>query len=434
MTRARLHWIGGTLSACAVALLAACSNPNLSGGKLHFDQQRFGTARSTFARAVEQMPESGEARLWLGKSYAELAMPDSASYWFDEAARVQPAMAKDVQDTRDHYWSVLHNSGITLAGGAQDKKNKGDEAGARPEFERALREFQRAIIYSPGRHETLTNIGKMYFNLEKVDSALMVFDQVHKLAPDDEPTNNLLTSVYQDQGNGAYTSAGAILGAPTPSHADSLKARQLYLQADELYRKAADINATDPDLRFQLAATAYELSFLDEAKRRDYLTTAVEEYAKVLEQNPNDIDVMYNRALVLRDLERYDEARTIASQLVDMKPNKGEYHELLGRISDKLGDKTALIRSLIFAKALRSKETVDPTTFSERAKAAGASSDMVRRGRESGPPDQIRIFRDSQGTEYETWWYWMRGTAFAFMGGDQKYDLHFAKQNAIPTE
>ena len=49
------------LGFAAVLAWAACSNPHLAGGKLHFDQERFDRAEENFQLAVEKDPSNGEA-------------------------------------------------------------------------------------------------------------------------------------------------------------------------------------------------------------------------------------------------------------------------------------------------------------------------------------------------------------------------------------
>jgi len=85
-----------------LAWWAGCSNPNLAGGKLHFDQAgrleepdrtaRFRRALETFQKATQELPKSAEARIWLGQTYAELDRPDSASMNFDLAEQLDPTM------------------------------------------------------------------------------------------------------------------------------------------------------------------------------------------------------------------------------------------------------------------------------------------------------------------------------------------------------
>jgi len=120
-------------STAILAVWTGCSNPNLAGGKLHFEQAghleepdrtaRFHRALDTFHQAVREMPQSAEARLWLGRTFAELDEPDSAAVAFDQAAKLDPTM-KDVEDARAHYWSVKYNSGLGAFRGLQGQERR----------------------------------------------------------------------------------------------------------------------------------------------------------------------------------------------------------------------------------------------------------------------------------------------------------------------
>ncbi len=416
---------------------AGCSNPNLAGGKLHFDQKRYDRALETFQLARQQMPANGEARLWLGRAFAELERADSsstttekadsASANFDAALRLDPRLQQQVQDVRGHYWSERFASGITSAKAAEENVAQGDKSGAQENYRTGLNYFHKALVYATDKDkkQTYENIGKMYFNLNQVDSALAIFNQIKAMAPDDPVTKGILFDVYFNQGQKSYEDAAASLQA-----SDSTKARQGFEQALSLYGKAAEVVSEDPkvqaDLLFQQGAGAYELSYLDKTKHADYLRQAATGYEGVLKISPEDVDVLYNLALVYRDLEDYQKARDVSRRLLDLKPSEGQYHELVGRMEDKLGNKNALIAGLIFGKALRGGTAVEATEARARSEKNGPSSDIARRFRENGQPDEIRTFPDQNGKEYECWFYWSRGTAFAFVDGSQKYDTKFA--------
>jgi len=422
-----------------LVIWAGCSNPNLAGGKLHFDQKRYDRALETFKLARQQMPASGEARLWVGRAFAEIeradstttstAGADSASANFDRALALDPRLEKQVADVRGHYWSERFASGVTAARAAQDNVDQGDKGAAQREYRSSLNYFKKALVYSTekDKKQTYENLGKMYFNLNQVDSALAIFNLVRSMAPDDPMTKGILFDVYFNQGQKCYQDAADAL-----QHSDSTKARAGFKQALSLYAKSSEVVSEEKqqqsDLLFQQGAAAYELAYLEKAEKNDYLGKAAEGYEGVLKLTPDDIDVLYNLALVYRDKADYQKARDVARRLLDLKPTEGQYHDLVGRMEDKLGNKNALIAGLIFGKALKQGSTVAPTEARARSEKFGPSSDIARRFRENGQPEDLRVFPDQNGKEYECWFYWARGTAFAFVDGSQKYDTKFAGQ------
>jgi len=422
-----------------LVLWVGCTNPNLAGGKLHFDQAsklqgeertaRFERARQTFAQAVQEMPKSGEARLWLGRAYAELDNPDSAGVNFDLAEKLTPEMAKDVQDTRDHYWSVKYNSGLTSAGDATKAKSEGKEALATEDFRDALKQFKKAALYNPSHHETFTMMGKVYLNLAVLDSAIIMLKKAQAMVPDDPKMKDDLFLVYRSNGDKAFAKGGEYLVA-----GDSTAAKSQFQAAVEFYREADKVSPGESDLNFQMGATAYELSNLIPEKKQQYLGEAVTRYEEVLKKNPADVDVLYNLALTLRDLERYEEAEKIALRLVDVNPREHVYREILGRLQDKLGNKQGLVTGLIFGKALKDGTPFDPSQASARAEKFGTGNDLRRRYLENGAPDEILTFTDSQGQEYDVWFYWTRGVGYGFVQGKEKYTSSFAPSGVLKAE
>jgi tetratricopeptide (TPR) repeat protein len=414
-----------------LGLWAGCSNPNLAGGKLHFDQAsklegpdrtaRFERARQTFAQACREMPKNGEPRFWLAQTYAELDKPDSAGMNFDLAAELTPAMKEDVQKARDHYWSVKHNSGLVSAKSAMEAKAAGKEGEAAADFRDALAQFQKAVLYSPNHAETCTFIGKVYLNLGVLDSAVVMLRKAQSISPDNENIKKDLFGVYKNTGDKDYAKGQDLMTAT-----DSLGARAKFESAMRLYGEADAVIPGQADLNFQMGATSYELSNLDRDKKSTYLDDAIRRYQEVLKDNPADVDVLFNLTLVLRDLGRNEEAEKLALRLVDIDPKEHTYRETLGRIQDKLNNKQGLVTGLIIGKALKDGTPLNPSEAPSRADKFGAGNDLRRRYLESGAPDEILTFTDSQGQDYDVWFYWTRGVGYGFVQGKEKYTTQFA--------
>lgn len=410
-----------------LTLWAACSNPNLSGGKLHFDQKRYDRARDTFAAAVKEMPTNGEPAMWLGRAYAELDRPDSASMYFDMAVQRDPSLEKQVQDVRDSYWAARYNSAIAYATDAARPGAPPDSTAMR--YRAAARDFKKAEIYSNTHPETPKQLGVVYFNMGKTDSALVYFEQLRLLSPEDTETKAFLFDVYFRQGNTLFAKASDQVAAQ-----DTTGAIAGYRDALKLYEKSATLVPDDTDLRFQIGATHHELSYLEKNNVDALRQVAIDEYKKVLATTPDDVDVMFNLASLLRDMGQYKEAKEVGQKLLDMRPKEAGYHDFLGRVEDKLGNKTALVSGIVFSRALKNGTNVAPAQAAERIKQWGTSSDISRRYREGGAPEDLRTFTDTQGQEYETWFYWTRGVGYAFVNGEEKYQTRFAKQGAAAGE
>lgn len=433
----RWSLLAALLGVFLLVMWPGCSNPNLAGGKLHFDQAsreedpaariaRFHRALETFKKAVQEMPEIGEARHWLGRTFAELDMPDSAAANFDDAARLDPRMTEEVRDTREHYYSRRYNSGLASADEAIKARAIGDDEGSENAFRESLEEFRVASIYRPDHVQPFTMRGKVYLNLGDVERAIELLALAREMEPTDESVLRDLFLVYHEEGDMAFQDAAFAL-----QEADSTKAHTRFRVARDLYTKADEVMPGDPNLSFQLGLAAYELAQLEPDNRQELLEEAIHRYREVLEDNPVDLDVLYNTTFVLRDLGRYEEAREVAQRLVDLRPKDGTYRDMLGRIEGRLGNQDALLNGVVFGRTLRSGVPQDVGDASAMADQWGVHSDIKRRYLENGAPEEILFLQDIGSEEYLMWFYWSRGLAFGFAQGRQDFTSQFAPAGVL---
>ncbi len=436
----RWSLLAALLGVFLLIMWAGCSNPNLAGGKLHFDQAsreedpaertaRFHRALETFKKAVKEMPESGEARHWLGRAYAELDMPDSASASFDEALRLDPRMVDELRDTREHYYSRRYNSGLASAEEALKARAVGDEEGAENAFRESLEEFRIATIYRPDHAQPFTMRGKVYLNLGDVDRAIDLLSSAREMEPTDQSIRRDLFLVYHEEGDKAFQGASVALRDD-----DSTKAHTKFREARDFYNKADEVMPGDPNLSFQLGLAAYELAQLEPDNSQELLGEAITRYEEVLEDNPVDLDVLYNLTFVLRDLGRYEEAREIAVRLVDLRPKDGTYRDVLGRIEGRLGNQDALLSGIMFGRALRAGIPQDVGNASAMADQYGVQADIKLRYLENGAPEEILFLQDIGSEEYLMWFYWSRGLAFGFVQGRQEFVSQFAPAGVLKVD
>jgi len=425
-----------------VSWWAGCSNPNMAGGKLHFDQAgrlqdageraaRFGRARETFAMACKEMPRSGEARMWLGKSFAELGQPDSASYYFTRAMELDTLLRKEVQDNRDHYWSLQMRAGQSSATKAQDAKAAGDTVQAEKLYRDALAELARAQIYSPGQYQTYSTRGVVLVNLHEIEPAIEAFRQAVDLAKTAKPEDQAkverqLFGIYLQQGERA-----SLAGEKARDANDTAGARASFEAAQSYFRRAIELKPGESRLNYWLGILAYELAQLVPERKDELLAEAVQRYNTILAENPADVEVLYSVVGLLRDKGDFAAAREHAARMVDLDPRNGSYRDILGRVEGQLGNKEALFAGVAFGSALKRGDRIAPEQAGMRAEAFGPGSDLKRRYLENGPPEEILTFKDSQGTEYEVWFYWMRGTGYGFTQGTEKFASKFAPAGVL---
>ncbi len=443
MTR-RWSFLAVLMGLVLAVLGTSCGgNPNLSGGKLHFDQAgrltdpveraaRFGRARDTFRKAVEELPQSGEPRLRLGMAYAELGQPDSACVWFDEAIKTDPLIAKDTQNARDHYWSVMFNAGLASAKAAMEAEKGENKPKADSLYRASLADYRKALVYAPERPETHNSCGVVYNNLGMVDSALVAFARAQQYAPNDTKIHGLRISVLKREGDRLYEEAQRKAEIP-----DTVGAVASYKASQSYFQQALDLKPADTNLVFYLnwylGVTSYELANLLPAERDRLQEAAVGYYQNVLKDDPTYLDVLYNLYVILKDAKKGPETLEIAKRMVDLRAKEGSYWGLYGSAQRLAGHNDRVMGPSLIRAALKDGNDVDPAQAQTRATAAGPASDIMRRYRENGAPDEIRLF-SLQGKEVECWFYWTRGSAFGFTGGSEAFAESFAPAGTLSVD
>jgi tetratricopeptide (TPR) repeat protein len=409
------------VAALAAVIVAGCKNPQLSGGILHFDQKRYERARETLLTAIQQEPNNAEAYYWLGMSFAEMDSTRQARAALDKSidlAATSPELKDRATQAIDHYWSQRHNEGLSFAKAAQDADALDKKEEAQKNWRLALNQFKKARVFNPAKEETPRNMGVSYFNLSQVDSGLAALREAQALAPGDERAAGILFDQYRNLGDQA-----AEKGMNDPA---SLK------DAVKFYQQAENIRPQDADLLFSIGVVLYQIAEADTAERKDRCMQAVGYFEKAIEQKPDDQEALFNAATLHLELKSCDKGVVLAKRLLDLNPREGKHHDLVGRLSDCLGQKNDRVAGLVFSRALQNGEVVPLEGFKESVQARGAQSDLLRRYREEGSPEEVRSFKDASNQEYMAWFYWTRGKALAFYRGEFKYQTTFKPQPASP--
>jgi len=422
------------LAAVAVGtlvLVAACSNPHLSGGKLHYDQKRYDRAEENFALAVQETPENGEAWMFLAMAQAEQGKTEEAAANFEKAAELAPVgtpLADQVQQNRDFYFGNRFNSAITFNEKAEELKGAGDEAGAKENYAKALEELERALVYKPESTQARSNLGITYLKLGEIDKALATFDELRThigTGPEADKINSTLIIVYASQGNESFQRAIEL------RESDPEGAKRYLEAAMELYDKALSIDPEDVESRQNQAAVAWELADhmteAEAARKAELMGVARAGYEAVLAKEPGNADVLRNLMLLTDAIGDHDAALRYADQLMNADPKDAANWVSRGRILGQMDRKTQMFGSFLVGQALSSGQELDAANARTFAEVHGPRSQQLDRYRESGEPEDIRKYTDTGGGVYEIWFYWARGHVYAFQSGKELYSGEFEK-------
>jgi tetratricopeptide (TPR) repeat protein len=409
------------LAAAGLASLAACKSAHLSGGKLHFDQGRYERALEQFEMAVAEQPENGEAHLWLGRALAELDQPEKAAAEFDKALELDSLLTEQVENTRGHYWVAWYNLGLLTKKQGEAAKEAGDEAASAENFEKAVGEFRKAIVYDPANEKAHTNIGEVLYKLGRTDEAVEMFKTVQAMAEErigKASDAEAATKIRDDMNE--------VLAAVYWNLADQAYQGEQWDAALTFYNQALALKPEETNLSYQLASTYFQKSITAEGEdKARYLESAIEHYNRVLELVKGDEDALYNMTVSLWELGQYENAEVKAKELVDVNPKDGEYHIFLARTYSKLEKNDMFVNYFVIGTALKTGTQVPVATAREEAQKHGPGTDILQALRNLGEPQEIRRFDDNTGQEYVSWFYWSQGKAIAFVKGAKQAEVDF---------
>jgi len=406
-SRANL-WVVGGIFALAL-LVVGCGSQWLSGGKLHFSQQRYDRALENFEKAVAEQPNNGEAHLWLGRTLAELERDDEAVVELRKALEIDPLQEEMVTNSFISYWGKRYNSALSYAKDASDQM--GDEQAAT--LEKARERFERAIIFAPDSVQNYSNLGKVLYQMGRLDEAMTMFDKSREMSAGRPDLQAFLFSLYKFFGEQSLMD----------------ETRAGYERALSLLHSAESIPAASAEekieIDFNIATAYYSLSdSLPESERPAAWEKAAEYYGKVLELNPEDPEAITMLAYVLSDEGKHDEAIQRGQQRFDMAPWESETNLLMHRLYKAAANDKMANGHILMMQILTDGARQPAGTARTEAQAFGPSSDILKVLRDRGEPQEVRAF--SVGTTpYSAWCFWSDGRVYIFRDGHEQLRIAF---------
>ena len=197
---------------------------------------------------------------FLGQSYFELGLQDSAQYVYDKGLKIFP---DDV--------SLRRNLAYLYT--AKGQKNQ------------AILEYEKIRQLGVALEDDLTRIANLYVSIDKIDKAIEAYEAILTLNPENNDARNILSALYKNSGDDE---------------------RML-----ESMEKALLQNSDDRQTLFNLAKARYDLQQFKVA------VVLLERYEKL---NSNDALATELKADALQKLGRYDEALKSYKQIIATNP------------------------------------------------------------------------------------------------------------------
>ncbi len=171
---------------------------------------------------------------------------------------------------------------------AQSHMKKGRIYARKGEYEKAIKEYTKAIELKPDYVEAHNELGCAYDDIKEYEKAIEKYSKAIELKPDYE-------MAFYNRGNAYYH-------------------MRKYEKAIEDYTRAVELQ---PD---------YEIAFYNRgcvyANIEEY-EKAIEDYTRAIELKPDYEKAFYNRGNVYADIEEYEKAIKDYTRAIELKPDDG---------------------------------------------------------------------------------------------------------------
>jgi tetratricopeptide (TPR) repeat protein len=422
-----------TLAFVSGVCLEGCSKASqpYQSGRLYFSQKLYDKAAEQFELAVREDPENGKNHYELAKTYAELERNEDAGKEFRIAAEKAPELKDEVADAIQHYRADHFNDALGLI---KDKS-----------WGEAIAQLQESMYLDPDEPNQYINMGYCYSELGETDLAVSYYETAMELSPEDDKARINLIATFAKQ-------------------ASDFRKQEDYVQSVRFYQKVLELHLNDETLDVEQApasvlaqrtkgdevATGYlfdlGLTYMDKAeKEKDEaaVKSAMDIFKAVFDNNPADDDALYNYGYTTMLSGNYPGAIEIYGQLLDRRPKEASYYMLMATCYVRSGStesesQTNIVLYFAIANALQSDDNrMNPSDYRDRgshesllkSKYKGNRwNDMKKALDSSGTPEDIYVYTDESGHQFETWFYWTLGEAVVFSDGAEYGKISFAPQ------
>lgn len=247
-------------------------------GRAYLELAEHGRARESLEKAVDLLPDSPDPYLALADFYGRTEQPDQVIATLHHALDREPADA----NTRCRLAFLYHE---------------------RNRIDAAIDQYRLAIGADPDHLEANRQLGLILAAADRVDEAIPYLEQACRLDPRDPHTHSLLARFYAR--------------------------RRRYGQAQQVLRTAIQLDTRDASLRAEMAA-------LYQAQNQDHL--AAQELKEALDLDRGNRDASVRLAQLLDRHGRPQEAVRRLEEALQYHPQDLQIHRHLGELHMRAGE------------------------------------------------------------------------------------------------
>ncbi len=347
-------------------------------------------------------PDQWEWNMFMGMLAAEMEKFEQAGCYFMQALKHS--------EGKDHE-KVLNNRGSFWV----DHYNKSLDYFQKEAFGAALDEAGIAIMIAPDSCKAHNVKGSALSSLGRQQEAIPVLKAGLAVCPDHEGLKVNLFNAYFEQGNRKYKES---------SQADGDSARsQLLMEAISLYEQGGQILPNDPNIAYQLGSSYAQLVFAGDSTKAAPAREKLLAFLGTAQTKEDKVAALYQLTLVENETKDFSKAAEYCTQFIGMEPSDADGYRLMATIIRNSGDPTRTESYIILYNGLArgAKVKVD----SLKALPAYSGSDLTKELAAQGRPDELRSYTDSSGNNMDAAFYWAKGKAIAFYGGQKRGEVSF---------
>lgn len=277
--------------------------------------EQYENAKKIFTTLISSNPSEASNYYYLGKVYFKQEKLDSAQFYFEQGLKINP------------------NSSLNMVGIGSVLYDKGEDAGAKSTFEKAV------TVSAAKDYKTFLYIGEAYTELGKknFNEALAYLGRAKTIDPKNPEVYVAIGDVYLEQANG--TEAVKYYNEALKLNANYVKA---YVRTGKLYTRA--LNYAEAKAAFEKAIsidpnyppTYREYGELElSAKKFD---SAVEKYKKYMDLTDKSLNSQLRYARFLFLGKQYEESVDLIKQIIPKDSSDYVLFRLLGYASYEIKD------------------------------------------------------------------------------------------------
>jgi len=351
-------------------------------------------------------PDQWEWNMFMGMLAAEMEKFKEAGCYFDQALRNSEGKDREkVVNNRGSFWV--------------DHYNKALDYFKKEAYDPAIAEADIAILIAPDSCKAYNIKGSALSKLDRQADAIPALKAGLEACPNHEGLKTNLFNAYQEQADAKFLAAGKVKD-------DSARTR-LFSEAITWYEQVDQVKPGDPNVQYQIGASYAQLAFAGDSTKIAPARDNLSQFLGKAETTEDKLAVYYQLSMLEIEAKDYAKAGEYCDQFIAAGPRDPDGYRLKANIIRQSGDPAKAESYIILYNGLAKGKVVNADSLKGTPKYAG--SDLGKAIGEKGQPEEFRSYTDSSGNNMDSAFYWSKGQAIAFYGGQKRGEVTFPPQN-----